>query len=75
MSGAYGQIRLQPLTVRLAEWIFLSFHDMNHVLLTVGHTDPRENARGADLPVLETLYPSDLLAASQRLNEWEKLAI
>jgi hypothetical protein len=28
MSGAYRQIRLQPLTVRLAEWIFLSFHDM-----------------------------------------------
>jgi len=46
MSGAYRQIRLQPLTIRIAEWIFLSFHDMNHVLLTVGHTDPRENARG-----------------------------
>src|SRR5512141_33759 len=46
MSGTYRQIRLQPLTVRLAEWIFLSFHDMNHVLLTVGHSDPRENARG-----------------------------
>ena len=47
MSGAYRQIRLHPLTIRLAEWIFLSFHDMNHVLLTVGHTDPRENARGS----------------------------
>ncbi len=46
MSGAYRQIRLQPLTARLAEWVFLSFHDMNHVLLTVGHSDPRENARG-----------------------------
>lgn len=46
MSGTYRQIRLQPLNVRLAEWIFLSFHDMNHVLLTVGHTSPRENARG-----------------------------
>ena len=46
MSGAYRQIRLQPLTARLAEWIFLSFHDMSHVLLTVGHSDPRENARG-----------------------------
>ncbi len=46
MSGAYRQIRLQPLTARLAEWIFVSFHDMNHVLLTVVRTDPRENARG-----------------------------
>src|SRR4030042_1286679 len=33
MSGAYRQIRLHPLTIRLAEWIFLSFHDMNTVLL------------------------------------------
>jgi hypothetical protein len=48
MSGAYRQIRLNPLTVRLAEWIFVSFHDMEHVLVTVGHTDPRENARGGN---------------------------
>ena len=47
MSGAYRQMRLAPLTARLAEWIFLSFHDMQHVVLTVGHTDPRENARGS----------------------------
>lgn len=52
MSGAYRQIRLQPLTVRLAEWIFLSFHDMQHVLVTVGHTDPRENARGGNNTLL-----------------------
>jgi hypothetical protein len=39
MSGAYRQIHLQPLTARLAQWIFLSFHDMNHVLLTIGHTE------------------------------------
>ncbi|MBI4928240.1 MAG: serine-rich protein, partial [Anaerolineae bacterium] len=52
MSGAYRQIRLQPLTARLAEWIFLSFHDMRHVLLTVGHTDPRENARGGNSQLL-----------------------
>ena len=52
MSGAYRQIRLEPLTVRLAEWIFLSFHDMQHVLVTVGHTDPRENARGGNSTLL-----------------------
>ncbi|MFZ2096995.1 MAG: hypothetical protein WAV05_10190 [Anaerolineales bacterium] len=68
MSVAYRQICLQPLTARLAEWIFLSFHDMNHLLLTEGHTDPRENARGADLFVLEPMDPSELLAASQRLT-------
>ncbi|MFZ2098006.1 MAG: hypothetical protein WAV05_15340 [Anaerolineales bacterium] len=68
MSGANRQIRLQPLTARLQEWIFLSFHDMNHVLLTVGQTDPRENARGEELPIPETLDPSELLAASQRLT-------
>lgn len=52
MSGAYRQIRLDPLTVRLAEWIFLSFHDMPHILVTVGHTDPRENARGGNSALL-----------------------
>src|SRR3990172_5593489 len=31
MGGAYRQIRLDPLTVRLAEWVFLSFHDMQYV--------------------------------------------
>ena len=52
MSGAYRQVRLEPLTVRIAEWIFLSFHDMKHVLVTVGHTDPRENARGGNSALL-----------------------
>ncbi len=52
MGGAYRQIRLEPLNVRLAEWIFLSFHDMQHVLVTVGHTDPRENARGGNSTLL-----------------------
>ena len=52
MSGAYRQVRLEPLNVRLAEWIFLSFHDMQHVLVTVGHTDPRENARGGNSTLL-----------------------
>ena len=47
MAGAYRQVRLEPLNLRIAEWIFLSFHDMKHVLVTVGHTDPRENARGS----------------------------
>jgi hypothetical protein len=28
---------------------------MHHVLLTVGHTDPRENACDAEQPVLESL--------------------
>jgi hypothetical protein len=35
MSGAYRQIRLQPLTVRLSGWIFLSFHDMKTNLFLV----------------------------------------
>jgi hypothetical protein len=61
-------LRLQRLTVRLAEWIFLSFHDMKYVLLTVGHTDPRENARGAKLPVPEALESSELIAIDQRLK-------
>jgi hypothetical protein len=52
MTGAYRQMRLEPLNVRLAEWIFMGFHDMQHVVVTVGHTDPRENARSANNSML-----------------------
>ena len=60
MSGAYRQIRLKPLTIRLAEWIFLSFHDMKHVLLTVGHTDPRRTPEAA-AEALSTTHWSKLV--------------
>jgi hypothetical protein len=66
MSGAYRQIRLKPLTVRLAEWIFLSFHDMHHVLLTVGYTDPRENAYDKMLPLMKSLDLSEFWVTRQR---------
>ncbi|MDD5369146.1 MAG: serine-rich protein [Anaerolineaceae bacterium] len=52
MAGAYRQVRLVPLTVRIAEWIFSAFHDMHQVIVTVGHPDPRETARGGSPQVL-----------------------
>lgn len=74
MSGAYRQIRLQPLTVRLAEWIFLSFHDMPHVLVTVGHTDPRENARGSNQALFRNpLTGGDATAQQYTLQQNEIL--
>jgi hypothetical protein len=48
LVGAYRQIRIEPLTPAIAQWIASSFTQMRFALVTVGHPDPRENARGGD---------------------------
>jgi hypothetical protein len=48
LAAAYRQTRLEPLTVEIAEWIFKALQNMPYPIVTVGHPDPRENARGGD---------------------------
>jgi len=48
LAGAYRQTRLEPLTVEIAEWIVKALQTMPFPIVTVGHPDPRENARGGD---------------------------
>jgi hypothetical protein len=55
LTGAYRQLRLDPVDVRLAQWIFSAFQRMPHALVIVGHPDPRENARGGERSVGEAL--------------------
>lgn len=55
MVGAYRQIRLEPLTPTIAQWIANAFTQMRFVLVTVGHPDPRENARGGDASLRDPL--------------------
>ncbi len=57
MSAAYPQIRFSDVPAEIAEWIFEAFLEMEHGILTVGHPDPRENARGglADLNPMLTM--------------------
>jgi len=55
MVGAYRQIRLEPLTPTIAQWIANAFTQMRFALVTVGHPDPRENARGGDASLRDPL--------------------
>ena len=55
MVGAYRQIRLEPLTPTIAQWIANAFTQMRFALVTVGHPDPRENARGGDASMRDPL--------------------
>jgi hypothetical protein len=46
MAANYPQIRFCPPSAATAEWLNLALKDMPHAILTIGHPDPRENARG-----------------------------
>jgi hypothetical protein len=45
LTAAYPQARLAPLNAETAEWINTALLEMPYGILTVGHPDPRENAR------------------------------
>ena len=55
LVGAYRQIRLEPLSPTIAQWIANAFTQMRFALVTVGHPDPRENARGGDSSLRDPL--------------------
>lgn len=59
LAGAYRQTRLEPLTVEIAEWIFKALQSMSFPIVTVGHPDPRENARGGDAKLNDPLTGSN----------------
>lgn len=46
LAAAYPQIRLKRLSADIANWINAALLEMPYGILTVGHPDPRENARG-----------------------------
>ncbi len=64
LAGAYRQTRLEPLTVEIAEWIVKALQTMPFPIVTVGHPDPRENARGGDSKL------NDPLAGSTQLQQF-----
>jgi hypothetical protein len=55
LVGAYRQIRLEPLSTDIARWLANALEGMPHALVTVGHPDPRENARGGDASLNDPL--------------------
>jgi hypothetical protein len=55
LVGAYRQLRLEPLSTEVARWLAGALEQMPHALVTVGHPDPRENARGGDASLHDPL--------------------
>jgi hypothetical protein len=58
LAGAYRQTRLELLTIEIANWIFRALQEMPYAIVTVGHPDPRENARGGDQSLRDPLAGS-----------------
>lgn len=59
LLGAYRQTRLEPLSGEMAYWVARSLNDMPYAIVTVGHPDPRENARGGDQNLRDPLSGGD----------------
>ena len=55
LVGAYRQIRLEPLSPDLAQWLARALEQMPFAVVAVGHPDPRENARGGDSSLRDPL--------------------
>ncbi len=59
LVGAYRQIRLEPLSSDVAQWLARALEQMPYTLVAVGHPDPRENARGGDTSLQDPLSNSN----------------
>ena len=59
LVGAYRQLRLEPLSAEVAQWLARALEQMPYAIVTVGHPDPRENARGGDSSLRDPLASSN----------------
>lgn len=73
LAGAYRQARLEPLTIEIADWVFRALQEMPHAIVTVGHPDPRENARGGDQSLRDPLAGSGNAPQQYALQQNELL--
>ena len=73
LAGAYRQTRLEPLTVEIAGWVVKSLQEMPYAIVTVGHPDPRENARGGDQNLRDPLSSAGASAQQYSLQQNELL--
>ncbi|MBI9050034.1 MAG: serine-rich protein [Anaerolineaceae bacterium] len=71
LVGVYRQIRLEPLSTDMAQWLARALEKMPYAIVAVGHPDPRENARGGDTAMRDPLTAGNQGAQqySQQQNE------
>jgi hypothetical protein len=73
LLGAYRQIRLEPLSTDVAQWLARSLEQMPYAIVAVGHPDPRENARGGDSSMRDPLTSGNQGAQQYSLQQNELL--
>ena len=73
LKGAYRQMRLEPLGIRVAQWLYNALEQFPHAIVAVGHPDPRENARENNRSNRNPLIDADSTAQSISLQQNEIL--
>lgn len=73
LMGVYRQIRMEPLSSDVAQWLARALDQMRYAIVAVGHPDPRENARGGDASLHDPLASGNLSAQQYSLQQNEIL--
>jgi hypothetical protein len=73
LKGAYRQMRLEPLGIRVAQWLYNALEQFPHAIVAVGHPDPRENARENNRSNRNPLIDADSTAQNISLQQNEIL--
>jgi hypothetical protein len=73
LVGAYRQMRLDLLSTEVAQWLSRSLEQMSYAIVTVGHPDPRENARGGDSSMRDPLMSGSQGAQQYAIQQNELL--
>ena len=73
LVGAYRQMRLEPLSTEVAQWLARSLEQMPYAIVAVGHPDPRENARGGDSSMRDPLMSGSQGAQQYSIQQNELL--
>ena len=73
LLGAFRQMRLDPISTEIAEWLAKSLEQMPYALVAIGHPDPRENSRGGDPSLRDPLSGSNSTAQNYTLQQNELL--
>ena len=73
LVGAYRQIRLEPLSTDVAQWLARSLEQMPYAIVAVGHPDPRENARGGNSSMRDPLSSGSQGAQQYSIQQNELL--
>jgi hypothetical protein len=73
LKGAYRQMRLDHLGIRVAQWLYNALEQFPHAIVAVGHPDPRESMRENNRNQRNPLIEADSTALNMSLQQNEIL--